>query len=46
MNPLGAALLIVGGVTGWLLASKAAVLLGNFLAGAYDLNDVWEDEDV
>ena len=46
MNYLMAGLLILGGTVGFLAASRVAVMIGEYLAGSYDLHDVWEDEDV
>ena len=46
MNYLVAGLLIFAGIVGFLAASRIAVIIGEYLAGSFDLNDVWEDEDV
>ena len=43
MNWLGAAVLIVGGSAVFMAAGLAARRVGEWLAGPYDLHDVWED---
>jgi hypothetical protein len=46
MNYLVAGAAILAGTVGFLAASRVAVMIGEYLAGSYDLHDVWEDEDV
>ena len=43
MNWIGAAVLVVGGSAAIMGASLLARQIGEWLAGPYDLNDVWED---
>lgn len=46
MNWLGTVVLIVLGAAGFVLGARAAASLGSWLAGPWDLHDVWEDEEL